>query len=150
MVCRSSSHWRCSIRKDVLKTFAKFIGKQLCSSLFFNKVADLRPVTLLKKEILTQAFFLWIFWNFYFFIEHLQTTASACVHWISPFHASGPFFILPENIRKSLVFWSFQEAHKATCVMKWVYDRKLNNNAGVTKLKSFNVSISKTNILGFW
>ena len=28
-------------KKDVPRTFAKFTGKQLCQSLFFNKVADL-------------------------------------------------------------------------------------------------------------
>ena len=30
-------------KKDVLKNFAKFTGKHLCQSLFFNKVAGLRP-----------------------------------------------------------------------------------------------------------
>ena len=29
-------------KKGVLKIFAKFTGKHLCQSLFFNKVADLR------------------------------------------------------------------------------------------------------------
>ena len=33
----------CSVRKDVLKNFAKLTGKHLCQSLFFNKVAA-RPV----------------------------------------------------------------------------------------------------------
>ena len=37
-----SSHRRCSVRKGVLRTFAKFAGKHLCQSLFFNKVAGLR------------------------------------------------------------------------------------------------------------
>ena len=36
-----SSHRRCSINKGVLTNFAKFIGKHLCQSLFFNKVAGL-------------------------------------------------------------------------------------------------------------
>ena len=31
-------------KKGVLKNFAKFTGKHLCQSLFFNKVAGLRPV----------------------------------------------------------------------------------------------------------
>ena len=35
--------------KVVLKNFAKFTGKNLCQSLFFNKGADLRPETLLKE-----------------------------------------------------------------------------------------------------
>ena len=36
--------------KDVLKNFAKFTGKHLRKCFFFDKVADLRPVTLLKKR----------------------------------------------------------------------------------------------------
>ena len=34
-----SSHWRCSVRKSVPRNFAKFTGKHLWKSLFFNKVA---------------------------------------------------------------------------------------------------------------
>ena len=37
-LCRSS-YWRCFIKKGVLKNFTKFTGKQLCQSLFLNKVA---------------------------------------------------------------------------------------------------------------
>ena len=39
-----SSHRRCSVRKDVLRNFAKFAEKHLCQSFFFNKVASLRQV----------------------------------------------------------------------------------------------------------
>ena len=45
-----SSHQRCSIKKCVLENFVKFTGKHLCQSLFFNKVACLRPATLLKTR----------------------------------------------------------------------------------------------------
>ena len=41
-------------KKGVLKNFAKFTGKHLCQSFFFNKVTNLRPATILKKETLTQ------------------------------------------------------------------------------------------------
>ena len=37
-----SSHQRCSTKESVLKIFAKFTGKHLCQSLFFNKVEGLR------------------------------------------------------------------------------------------------------------
>ena len=37
--------------KGVLKNFAKFTGIHLCQRLFFNKVAGLRPGTLLKKRL---------------------------------------------------------------------------------------------------
>ena len=45
-----SSHQRCSMKKVVLRNFAKFTGKYVCQSLFFNKVAG-RPATLLKKRL---------------------------------------------------------------------------------------------------
>ena len=51
-----SSYQRCSIIKGVLRNFAKFIGKHLCQSLFFNKVADLEPCNFIKKETLAQVF----------------------------------------------------------------------------------------------
>ena len=40
----------------VLENFAKFTGKHLCQSLFFNKVAGLRPATLLKKRLWHRCF----------------------------------------------------------------------------------------------
>ena len=46
-----SNHQRCSIEIGVLKTSTKFTGKHQCQSLFFNKVAGLRSVTLLKKRL---------------------------------------------------------------------------------------------------
>ena len=43
-------------KKDVLRNFAKFTEKHLCQSLFFNKVAGLRPATLLKKRLCHRCF----------------------------------------------------------------------------------------------
>ena len=40
----------------ILKRFTKFTGKHLCQSLFFNKVTDLRPATLLKKRLWHKCF----------------------------------------------------------------------------------------------
>ena len=45
-----NSHQKCSVKKGVLRNFAKFSGKHLYQSLFFNKVAGLSPATLLKKR----------------------------------------------------------------------------------------------------
>ena len=42
--------------KGVLKNFAKFTGKHLCRSLFFNKNADLRPAILFKKGLWNRCF----------------------------------------------------------------------------------------------
>ena len=43
----------CSVRKGVLRNFAKFKGKHLYQNLFFNKVI----INLIKKETLAQVFF---------------------------------------------------------------------------------------------
>ena len=51
-----SSYWRCYLKIAVLKNFVKFIGKHLCQSLLFNKVAGLRPTTLLKRDSGTGVF----------------------------------------------------------------------------------------------
>ena len=40
-----SSHPEVFCKKGVLRNFAKFAGKHLCKSPFFNKVAGLRPKT---------------------------------------------------------------------------------------------------------
>ena len=47
-----SSHRRCSVKKGVLRNFAKFTGKHLCQSFFFNKVL----ATLLKKRLWHRCF----------------------------------------------------------------------------------------------
>ena len=65
------------MKKGVLKKFAKSIGKNLCQSLFFNKVAGLTCI-FIKKETLAQVSsceFREIFKNT-FFIEDLRATAS--------------------------------------------------------------------------
>ena len=41
--------------KGVLRNFAKFTGKQLCQSLFFNRVVD-AACNFIKKETLAQVF----------------------------------------------------------------------------------------------
>ena len=45
-----------SMKKGGLGNFTKFTGKNLCQSLFFNKVAGLCPATLLKKRLWHRCF----------------------------------------------------------------------------------------------
>ena len=45
-----SSHRGCSVRKSVLRNFAKFTGKHLCQSLFFNKVTS-SACNFIKKRL---------------------------------------------------------------------------------------------------
>ena len=71
-----SSRQEVFCKKGILRNFAKFPGKHLCQSLFFNKVAGLRPATLLKRDSGTGVF-LSTLRNFY---DHLflQNTSGGC------------------------------------------------------------------------
>ena len=63
----------CSVKKGILRNFAKLSGKRLCQSLYFNKVAGLRPANLLKQRLWRRCF-LENFAKFLrtpFLIEHL-------------------------------------------------------------------------------
>ena len=51
-----SSHRRCSVGKGVLRNFAKFTGKHLCQSLYFNKVAGLRDYSKEREQYFKRAF----------------------------------------------------------------------------------------------
>ena len=76
-----SSHRRCSIRKGVLRNFAKFTRNHLCQSPFFNKVAG-PGLQLYLKETLAQV--CEISKN-PFSTEHLGTTTSECIKLINIF-----------------------------------------------------------------
>ena len=72
-----SNHRRYSVRKGVLRNFAKFTGKHLCQIPFFNKAAG-QAWNFIKKGTLVQVFsceFCEISDNT-FLTEHLWTTAS--------------------------------------------------------------------------
>ena len=63
---------------SVPRNFTKFTGKHLCQIVFFNKVASLRPATLLKKKLWRRCFLVNFakFLRNTFFTEQLSTAAS--------------------------------------------------------------------------
>ena len=82
-----SGHLRCSVRKSVLRNFAKFTGKRLCLSLYLNKVAGL--------ETLAQGFsceFCKISKN-KIFTEHVWATASKILFSSSTFISLSNYII---------------------------------------------------------
>ena len=68
-----SSHPEVFCKKDVLRNFTKFTGKDLYQSLFFNKV--------IKKETLAQVFF----------CEFCKISKNTFFYRIPPVAASGCF-----------------------------------------------------------
>ena len=99
-----SSHRRCSVRKGILKNFAKFTGKHLCQSLFFNKVTGLRPATLLKKRLWHRCFPV----NFAKFLRtpFLQNTSGKLFSKGSEY--SIPLALKSSlNVRKTFLSYSF-------------------------------------------
>ena len=90
---------RCSIKKVVLKNFAKFTEKHLCQSLFLIKLT----CDFIKKETLAQVFscqFCDIFKNT-FFTEHLRATASESCIYKTDYGCSeskNPFLPLPHIV----------------------------------------------------
>ena len=72
-----------SVRKGVLRNSAKFTGKHLYQSLFFNNVAGLVACNFIKKETLAQVLsreFCKISKNT-FFTEYLWTIASRNIYY---------------------------------------------------------------------
>ena len=83
VICEMWNIWACSkhrssrpevfCKKGVLRNFTKFTGRHLYQSLLFNKVAGLRPATLLKKRLWHKSFpvnFV-IFLRILFFIKYI-------------------------------------------------------------------------------
>ena len=65
-------------KKGVLRNFATFTGKHLCQSLYFNKVAGLKPATLLKKR----------FWHRCFSVNFVKFLRTLFLYTTSPAAAS--------------------------------------------------------------
>ena len=65
-------------KKDVLKSFRKFTGKQLCQGLIFNKITGLRPEILLKKRLWHRCEFCQISKNTF---SHRTPPVAASIHW---------------------------------------------------------------------
>ena len=90
-------------KKDVLRNLTKFKGKHLCQSLFFNKVAGLRPATLLKKR-LWHRYFPVNFAKFLrtpFFTEHLWWLLLSKASKL--FHQDSVPVIFQSNIKDTLM-----------------------------------------------
>ena len=91
------------MKKGALRNFKKFTGKQLCQSLFFNKVAGLKPAILLKKRLWDRCFPV----NFVKslttpFTEHFWATASEGIFKF-PHHLMITMIIIRVHLKKKLI-----------------------------------------------
>ena len=102
---RRSSRPDVFCKKDALRNFAKSAGKHLCQSLFFNKVAGLRPATLLKKRLWHRCFPVNFakFLRTPFLTEHLWWLLLESGNWnkLAPIYKKS----LPENLIFVCVQW---------------------------------------------
>ena len=95
-----SSHRKCSVGKGVLRNFAKFTGKHLCQSLFFNKIASLRPATLLRKRLWHRCFPV----NFVKFLRtpFIRNTSGDCFfYFLHVYNSNGWHFKCLTHIQTS-------------------------------------------------
>ena len=110
-------------KNGVYKTFLKFAGKDLCQNLFFNKVADLRPGTLLKKRLWHRCFLVTFakFLRAPIFTEHLQwlLLMLAILAFTPPNLAIHYFEVLKKNNPPKLepFFDSFEDNYRC-CSLK--------------------------------
>ena len=122
--CRSS-HRMCSVKKDILRSFAKFTWKHLYRSLFINKILEI------KKETPTQIFsceFNEIFKNT-FFTEHFWMAASVhinhCISFLNRFNKlwmqgnyewiNVSYTSVCVSLSKVIYFWQYHEPFKNWC-----------------------------------
>ena len=87
-----NSHQPCSVRKGVLRNFAKFTRKHLRQVLSYNKVAGPEPATLLKKRLWHRCFPM----NFAKFprTPFHRTPLNDCFSTMQPFLAENPSKVL--------------------------------------------------------
>ena len=82
---KSSRQW-CSVKEAAVTNFTIVTGKNLCHSLFFNKVLHLKPETFLQKTFDTTVFM--VTTNYTFILSK--------IFWLLP--SSVPSIIIPTNI----------------------------------------------------
>ena len=107
---------RCSVKNGVLTNFAKFTEIHQWQSLFFNKVAVLRPVTLLKKRLWHRCFPVNVakFLRITFLTVYLQW-----LHLKKPFQKF--FYKKRRKVPVAVYLWKIWEIYRATCELSFLY-----------------------------
>ena len=120
-------------KKGVLRNFTKFTGKHLCQSLFLNKVAGLRPATLLKKRLWHRCFSV----NF---VRFLRTPFSIEYLWwllLMIVQLTDPQIILPPTDRALIYLCNYFKKKKinVSIYLNWsniIYFLDSTKNVGVS------------------
>ena len=118
--------------KGVLRNFTKFTRKYLCQTLFFNKVAGMRPATLLKKRLWHRCFRV----NFAKFLRQpfLQNTFgrlllySRKISWFECFinltghHTTNRSSLFKSGIGIIITHWGLTKIWQLTKIMTHLHD----------------------------
>ena len=140
------SSWEVFSRKAVLRNFTKFTVKHLCHSLFFNKVAGLRPLTLLKKRLCYRCFPVNFaeFSRILFFIEHLWWLPPDVATVKSQVNGKIFWFGISRNLRLAQNAWSMLFRNFLICgaLCHDIFDHRGNLTWGI---RSSDNMINKRN-----
>ena len=116
-------------QKGVLKNFTKLTRKHLCWSLFFHRVAGLRPVTWFRKRLKDGRFPE----NFAKFLKHIfsQNTSGGCLYlnlfeilFIFTKHRAK-FYLGEATVRKSFLHSCFGIVENFVEMLKLTYNMDL-------------------------
>ena len=133
--------------KNVLRKFAKFTGKRLCQSLFFNKVAGPRPhaCTCIKKNTLTQVLSCEISKNTSSYRTPLVAASDIPAVYTQRLEASGfhcynliSFFHIRISTKRQ-AFDFFQRNSYTKVCLKFLYARKLMTPLLILTISSKNL-----------
>ena len=130
-MCKSSHRWF-SVKKSLHKNLAKFKGKHLCRSLFFNKVVGLRPTTLFKKRDPSTGVFQLIL------RKHFLQNASGRLL-LDVFFSSiqqYKYFLRRKNVLGSRWYWR----RACMCISRYKCSQKINER-NYCKLKNVDICL---------
>ena len=143
----------CSVKKVFLEISQNSQQKHLCQSLFFNKVADLRPATLLKTRLWHRCFHV----NF---VKFLRTPFCIEHHWVaaSESHRKSPlkeiYSVLPHifkilcfttvsTVEKLPILYTFTTKFQVYLLIKATERNSLNKHLAVEKQQSISLILPK-------
>ena len=131
-------------KKVFLEISHKFTRKHLCQSLFFNKVAGLRPVTLLKKRLWHRCFP--VYFAIFIRTPFYKTSLDDCFYWfptsrinlLETLMIANDDSMIPIHINRNQLMISLREKCPNTeffLVLTFLYSVRIQENTDQKNLR---------------